>query len=253
MLATWQKPVRGMQLNKSHPLARGLVGCWVMNEAIGDKVFDLSGNENHGTNNGADWVADGLDFNANYDNITTSACNKLFSSKGTIVLKWNKLVFPGAYYYLFTAGSAFTQISVNISPAGNLAYYVGGIGSTVLDSSLITTGYHGYAVTWDDLTNKKELYHNGLLHSTWSPTWSKNFSSQTFNIGGRPASTGRHAGGIIPNFLIFDRVLSAEEVAWLHREPYAIFKLSSVPLAFPTSVPSGIMPLLIHLYNQMRQ
>ncbi len=43
------KPVRGIRLNKSHPLARGLVGYWLFNEGSGNKVFDLSGNGNTGT------------------------------------------------------------------------------------------------------------------------------------------------------------------------------------------------------------
>ncbi|WP_408954723.1 carbohydrate binding domain-containing protein [Natroniella sp. ANB-PHB2] len=34
----------------------GLVGLWRMNEGAGDKVFDYSGNGNHGEVNGADWV-----------------------------------------------------------------------------------------------------------------------------------------------------------------------------------------------------
>jgi len=55
------KPVRGIRLNKSHPLARGLVGYWLLNEGSGNKVFDLSGNGKTGTINGTiTWVADYL-------------------------------------------------------------------------------------------------------------------------------------------------------------------------------------------------
>ena len=43
------KPIRGSHLNRSHPLAHGLVGCWLFNEATGKKLFDLSGNDNSGT------------------------------------------------------------------------------------------------------------------------------------------------------------------------------------------------------------
>ncbi|MFB0523909.1 MAG: hypothetical protein ACETVZ_00085, partial [Phycisphaerae bacterium] len=43
------KPIRAIQLNKSHPFARGLIGYWIMNEGGGSKVFDLSGNDNTGT------------------------------------------------------------------------------------------------------------------------------------------------------------------------------------------------------------
>ena len=43
------KPTRGICLNRSHPLSRGLVGLWLFNEGSGNKVFDLSGNGNTGT------------------------------------------------------------------------------------------------------------------------------------------------------------------------------------------------------------
>lgn len=42
------KPFRGAVLNRTHPLARGLIGCWLFNEGTGDKVFDLSGNGSEG-------------------------------------------------------------------------------------------------------------------------------------------------------------------------------------------------------------
>src|SRR3990167_7263966 len=36
------KPVVGSQINWGHPLAKGLVGCWLMNERGGRKIIDLS-------------------------------------------------------------------------------------------------------------------------------------------------------------------------------------------------------------------
>jgi len=57
-----QKPQLGVQLNHKHPLAKGLIGCWIMNEATGDIVLDSGRYDYHGTNNGAIWVPDGLNF-----------------------------------------------------------------------------------------------------------------------------------------------------------------------------------------------
>ena len=53
------KPARGSLVNPSHPLARGLVGAWLMNEILGEVVCDLSGRGNNGTfTNGPLWSSD---------------------------------------------------------------------------------------------------------------------------------------------------------------------------------------------------
>lgn len=41
------KPPYGVKLNRQHPLAQGLVGCWLMNEGGGSNIFDLA-RYNHG-------------------------------------------------------------------------------------------------------------------------------------------------------------------------------------------------------------
>ena len=52
MLKGIQKPLLGKQINWSNPLAKGLVGCWVMNEGSGLFVNDYSGNGIHFTMQG---------------------------------------------------------------------------------------------------------------------------------------------------------------------------------------------------------
>ena len=52
-----QKPILGRGINWGDPLARGLVGYWLMNEGVGNKVYDLSGNGRTGTISGALWTA----------------------------------------------------------------------------------------------------------------------------------------------------------------------------------------------------
>ena len=57
------KPPIGATLDKSHPLADGLVGAWLMNEGGGLVAHDLSGNGNDGTFGGnVDWDYDYTDL-----------------------------------------------------------------------------------------------------------------------------------------------------------------------------------------------
>jgi len=44
-----KKPLLGQRLNTAHPMVRGLVGGWVMNESGGDRIFDLANPANSGT------------------------------------------------------------------------------------------------------------------------------------------------------------------------------------------------------------
>jgi len=48
-------------------------GVWLMDEGKGTAVNDSSGNNNHGVNDGADWVANGLDFDGVSDSVEVSA------------------------------------------------------------------------------------------------------------------------------------------------------------------------------------
>src|SRR4030042_2586207 len=42
------KPIRALQIDWSHPLARGLTGCWLMNEATGEIVADCGPRRSNG-------------------------------------------------------------------------------------------------------------------------------------------------------------------------------------------------------------
>ena len=44
----YNRPLPGARLNMSHPLAKGLVGCWLLNENGGIRAMDLSPYGNHG-------------------------------------------------------------------------------------------------------------------------------------------------------------------------------------------------------------
>lgn len=63
------KPVRGTKLDIEHPLSKNIVGLWLFNEGTGGKVFDYSGNEQHGTFNGldeTDWSAGKFGFGVGF-------------------------------------------------------------------------------------------------------------------------------------------------------------------------------------------
>ena len=46
------KPPRAIQIDWSHPLARGLTGCWLLTEGTGDTVADMGPHRQHGSSHG---------------------------------------------------------------------------------------------------------------------------------------------------------------------------------------------------------
>lgn len=74
----WQtKPKPGCFIDPTHPLSRGLVGCWLFNEGAGSRLTDISGYGNHGAltnmDPASDWVGSprggALDFDGSNDAI----------------------------------------------------------------------------------------------------------------------------------------------------------------------------------------
>jgi hypothetical protein len=67
----YHKPPRGTLLNRTHPLALGLTGAWILNEGTGDRVRDACGFAGPGVLNNmdppADWIAGARGFALDFD------------------------------------------------------------------------------------------------------------------------------------------------------------------------------------------
>ena len=229
----WQKPFRGMQINKSHPLARGLVGCWVMNEATGDKIFDLSGYDNHGTNVGSKWIARGLDLvSTNSDYID---CTNIIESEGIGLLTISATIQPGKSHTgyenivnkAYGVSTPYNTWAMRFDNAGHIRFEITNttptrvltIGSTVISQTTPTNVicvYNGI-----DL----RIYINGVLDNTPAPQSGNIVSGRGYSVFiGKWGESASHYDGLIGNVALHNRNLSVEEVAWLHREPYAMFQ-----------------------------
>ena len=226
------KPRLGIQLNRKHPLAKGLVGCWVMNEGTGDKLFDLSWNGNHCTNNGADWVADGLDFDGT-DYIRALHDSSIdFADEDFSVSMWVNTTTTAASSYLFSknyGGAGVKWYGANIYPVGpNITFFVddGTINSTVGTTDDFNDGeWHHLVFVRDTTANKLIIYVDGLWNAEAVDGSGSIANTGTLTIGCRnDLSVDRFYDGLLNNFLIYNRAISPEEVARLNRESYAMFQ-----------------------------
>ncbi len=228
------KPVRGIQLNRSHPLARGLVGCWLFNEGTGTKVHDLSGNGAFGNVSVWSWAPDGLReiADSNQRIALPASYDPLGGKTGFTILSRVKPADVDNDSGIFYTQGHFTshaiaywldsndiiQIVVNTSGGGGLVRS----GSI----SLVADTWYTLCLTWDGATvrlyvNETEdigddfpLAINGTLDTTSSNgyTWGgdENLSKEfrgTYNFG-----------------MLWDRGITSDEYMQLYSDPYAMFE-----------------------------
>ena len=230
---SYLKPFRGIQLNKTHPLARGLVGCWLMNENGGDKVFDLSGDGYTGIITTPTWIPGGLDIGNVHNksiilpNISARCTNAItmvtslrtgdvaYSDRictnydGTdydLILGITTALGNGFRFVVYTTTAVTEDDNEGGALADNTNYVLAGV-------------YNGVNVT---------IYKNGKKAGGTPPTQTGNLvgRNQAYYIGTDGSGSPAVWNGYIYWQMVWNRAVSAAEIAWLYREPFAIFNVS---------------------------
>ena len=239
------KPYRGTQLNHAHPLARGLVGCWLFNEGTGNKVSDLSLNDNNGTltnmNPTTDWVGgkdgvaldfDGVDdcvtipnsptINPNY--ITVGACVKT-SQGGLLDQIFTKDADTDTLGRIWQFRKDSTDV-INFIPF-NAATNGNELGTTNIADGI----WHFVVGTWDGVAVR--VYVDGREDGIGSTLIGPLRTGPNNAFIGRSENKdpGYWAGQIDFPFL-YNRALSASEVLQLYINPYAMFDSGISPAIF---------------------
>ncbi|MFZ2148721.1 MAG: LamG domain-containing protein [Sedimentisphaerales bacterium] len=227
------KPTRGICLNRSHPLSRGLVGLWLFNEGSGNKVFDLSGNGNTGTFAGNTvWVpgkfgsALSFDGTTDYVGVGSNSILILSGSNLSIVASiktsdiGNRLIF-GAYQ----PSNPYSGYAFRIN-ASKLGYFSSAFGSWVEANSSYADGVQ-HIVAFSLNGTSCSFYRDGVFDGTQT-------SAAPASYTGNKAIGARNDGnysflGTIDFIMIFNRVLSASEIAQLYREPFCMFEEAMRP------------------------
>lgn len=249
------KPPRGCQLNRTHPLARGLVGAWLMNEGTGDTVWDYSGNQNTGTlmnmDPATDWVAtqhgEALDFDGSTNQYAIiDGSNPLFSSTD---FSFNLLVhFDGlagddgdliqkaarhnsgeplvmwfdtgnALQFLLTdGGSTYSGVKISATSTVSAGWY---------DITLVFRGSINTRLYFDGCEDGSSPFDTSAL-SELDTTDDITLAINT-NLG---SYDGKRLNGQIAHFFWWNRALSAVDVREMHRAPYAMFAPRTSPGVF---------------------
>ena len=245
------KPFRGARINRTHPLARGLVACYLMNEGGGNQIFDLTQNGATGT-----FVADtawttslngpALSFDGTDDHVTLVDSSALKVGNLSIV-SWFELNDPAAgngLRGLFSRSDNIAaggyEFGVRHQPGRDFlafAYYDGAIQGFYEDNTQIPID--GTPTMAAMIWNKDvvDFYINGVFSSQIDTANNPIIHGATeIPMIGNQAQNNDWIGNI-EKIYIYNRTLSGSGVAQLHREPYA-FMVKSVA-ATPAVVING--------------
>ncbi len=239
------KPVLGSQLNLGSHIARGLVGYWLLNEGSGPTVFDLSGNGKVGTfGAGAAspiWVPgkfgstlsfDGGDyFDTNFKDLNVT---DNFSAG-----YWLKTTVGGTAQVIpfgMVHGEYIYFGRLNITTEGNLDFLIRDDASpsrhliAIRDSSGTWRDgewHHLFFVKSGNTQADLKIYLDGVdteAGALYSNTLESKAVDISFFIGaynelGNPAS---QYTGLLDVPMIYNRALSASEIALLYRAAFQI-------------------------------
>lgn len=238
-----QTPPVGARLNRSHPLAKGLVGCWLMNEGNGDVVYDVSGNGNNGTLTNmdpeTDWVSGAfgraLDFDGINDyvkmsagalkvtkNITISAWVRAANSNDKdSIIAWDSGSVDAYGMYLKDSGSVDAAcFFIKTLDNGSVKVCKNFVAGTIVDGQW----YHMVGV-YDGMNAR--VYLDAIEQASGTASGNlaySEFGNQSLNIG---ADQVRFREALIADVCIFNRALTSQEIKQLYITPYAMFERPS--------------------------
>ena len=227
------KPTRGICLNRSHPLSRGLVGLWLFNEGSGGQVFDLSGNGYYCDLSNVTWGArdfgNGLIFDgtSSYGELS-SADLSTYDSNWTILFSVNPTdkALDSRIYTAYNVDQTHSKYGIMIESDDDqwgffyrnstLTYKEVDVGINVAFGSR-----QDVALSYDGTSYR--FYLNGILKNTTIDTLDPRDGGKPSVGCLNPASPSGFFKGTINFGLLINRALSASEIALLYREPFCMF------------------------------
>lgn len=222
-----QKPPLGSLINPAHPLARGMVGGWLMNERSGDKVWDCSGNGRHGKMTNVIWTPSPEGIVTGYGGAYIVTDYVPLGLQGTIVIRlqlnsytlYDNVLGNGN----FNIDRNGVNLSLTIGPLYRLWVCSASAYQTV-SSSAVDNLWHTYVFTWDGAFIR--IYKDGALNA--GPTAQTIIPISTvykFTIGAATDfAYDWNTGNLISHVFVYNRPFSAKDAAFITHSPYSMFE-----------------------------
>ncbi|MCK5025117.1 MAG: LamG domain-containing protein, partial [Nanoarchaeota archaeon] len=221
------KPRLGTRLNTKHPLSKGLIGCLLMNEKTGDKIFN-SGIENfYGTNIGADWTPEGLYFGG-ADRVSVPKVlindHAAFTISATFNGTADNIIYGEGYdgdseWAIFLGIEADPPYSARFLIKENNVWKASTVGT-----SQVNVGWHTVSVVQKNKSSRT-IFIDGVPEATNTDVVGDMSILNTANVGvlERTTFVSYFTGGI-NQLYIHNRALADAEVKLYKADPYKIFE-----------------------------
>lgn len=218
------KPVFGSQLIRGHPLAQGLVGCWLMNEGSGSAIYDLSVSGLHGVLRNiapeAAWAAGADGYTLKLNGLTEEVLCPAMPALGTAFTIMVMAEISGDGFLFHNYAKDWWRINAGVSQFYGFDLTPPGFYSGV--TAALPNQTNHYAVTYENGVGVS-LYLNGLPDGpAVAATGSSGQCSATrlFSDSG----VGNALQGRGSRVMAYRRTLSASEIASLYADPYQMFE-----------------------------
>ena len=231
-----KKPVRGTQLNRSHPLARGLCRAFLFNEGTGKISWDLCGTGDYfkisSTDATLSWEANGVRTDGSTrdrweSNIALSASHPMNGSKITCVLivDLKRLTNDGSDYTYMVHGP-FILIYNSSTNILELQRMTSSLYATYkCTANQLTTGRHVFVMTLD-FPVTCSLYLDGVLPpytDRWGGSGTLTTLTDPMYLANLYNDYNYSTDAVFEAFYCYDRELTPEEAAYISQNPYCIF------------------------------
>lgn len=240
------KPPIGSQIDWSHPLTKGLVGCWLMNERGGTKVNDLANRSVNSAFTGS-WIVDqngsAWANSISTDRITIDRNSKLEPQQLSIVTSFKQRSNPPSYSVICDKAntshadpyySYHLRLDTNVSISSIIvpAAYANR-NECVYTVTLTNNKLYQVANTFNGVDNK--LYLDTKLGATVSKAVTINYVNTPLIIGN--FRNLNHQGNHNIYYLyLYNRALTPSEIQQLYQDPYCFINPPTIWSKFSTAV-----------------
>lgn len=210
------KPPPGATINRNHPLARGLVGCWLFNERSTAYALNIC-RDSYDKIYGAKVVSTGLEFNTSttdYVDIPYAPWNAQTKYLSAIVYIFK---YPTNDYGQFIgkrSGSTYDWTLRYVSPSLSFLPTSGG---SLLGNISISSDLKEYCLGFTYNNGAVNLYVNSVNCGSAS---GKTITDNSLNLRIGSYVSGTLAAGIYHQVYYWNRELTPDEIKLLYASPY---------------------------------